>query len=74
LKVACDRLLLLTERNPNVRLELDTAGAIAEEESAGAESEGSGIELSREHHNRNAFHLHSPDLWETVLADILARK
>jgi predicted mannosyl-3-phosphoglycerate phosphatase (HAD superfamily) len=74
LKVACDRLLLLTERNPNVRLELDTAGAIAEEESAGAEPEGSGIELSRGHRNRNAFHLHSPDLWETVLADILARK
>jgi hypothetical protein len=35
---------------------------------------GVGPPLARAHDGQNSFYLHSPDVWEEVLAAILSRK
>jgi predicted mannosyl-3-phosphoglycerate phosphatase (HAD superfamily) len=75
LKGACDRTLLLAEENPAADHETESGAA---EETAQTNLESSiatALEGSlRETGHRNAFHLHSPELWSEVLADILHRK
>jgi predicted mannosyl-3-phosphoglycerate phosphatase (HAD superfamily) len=68
---ACDRTLLLTERQSGghtvtAREPNDDADEAAQSESAMGSLQDTG--------SQNAFHLHSPDVWETVLAAILTRR
>ena len=68
---ACDRMLVLTERKPAAH------GATAEEgdhDSAEAAESTDESDKAQEGGAQNAFHLHSPDVWESVLAAILTRR
>jgi predicted mannosyl-3-phosphoglycerate phosphatase (HAD superfamily) len=52
----------------------DIDDAADEDESSTGEIAGSSRHSTSEHHSHNSFQLHSPDVWENVLATILARR
>jgi predicted mannosyl-3-phosphoglycerate phosphatase (HAD superfamily) len=79
LQAACDRTLLLAEKDPAADDEME-AGMDEDKAETDLRSSlapritPSNASAAHEARNRNAFHLHSPELWDEVLADILNRK
>jgi len=68
---SCDRTLLLTERQRTSDSESPPKGYGDQSNAAMA---GLGPPSARAHDGQNSFYLHSPDVWEEVLAAILSRK
>jgi predicted mannosyl-3-phosphoglycerate phosphatase (HAD superfamily) len=68
---SCDRTLLLTERQRTSDRESPPKG---DGDQSNAAMAGVGPLLARAHDGQNSFYLHSPDVWEEVLAAILSRK
>jgi len=68
---SCDRTLLLTERQPTSESELPSVVDDDHSEEAVA---GVGPLSRRAHNGENSFYLHSPGVWDDVLAVILSRK
>ncbi len=68
---SCDRTLLLTERQRTSDSESPPKG---DGDQSNAAMAGVGPPLARAHDGQNSFYLHSPDVWEEVLAAILSRK
>lgn len=68
---SCDRTLLLTERQRSSDSESPPKG---DGDQSNAAMAGVGPPLARAHDGQNSFYLHSPDVWEEVLAAILSRK
>jgi predicted mannosyl-3-phosphoglycerate phosphatase (HAD superfamily) len=71
-KAACDRTLLLTEKNiarDEVELQTD------EESEEDDDAEIPTADLAKPHAalSRNSFHLHSPTLWDEIMSDLLSR-
>jgi hypothetical protein len=83
LAAACDRTIFLAEREPSSDSQnLDSAGDLEEaDEVAEVDEHDSTGEIlipaspeNPERHSANSFPLHSPGLWESVLASLLARR
>jgi predicted mannosyl-3-phosphoglycerate phosphatase (HAD superfamily) len=76
----CDRTVLLTDGQTELEIDSSTdSGNDSDEESSSNESSGEAIPAPAPHANpgrplQNSFPLNSPDLWDTILANILARK
>ena len=68
---SCDRTLLLTERQRTSESEL--ASEVDDDQSDVAMA-GVGAPSRRAHNGQNSFSLHSPGVWDDVLAVILSRK
>jgi hypothetical protein len=83
LAAACDRTIFLAEREPSSDSEnLDSVGDPEEaDEVAEVDEHDSTGEIpipasqeNPERHSANSFPLHSPELWESVLASLLTRR
>ena len=83
LAAACDRTIFLAGREPSSDSQnLDSAGDLEEaDEVAEVDEHDSTGEIhipaspeNPERHSANSFPLHSPGLWESVLASLLARR
>jgi predicted mannosyl-3-phosphoglycerate phosphatase (HAD superfamily) len=83
LAAACDRTIFLAERQPSSDSQnLDSVGDLEEaDEVEEVDEHDSTREIhipaspeSPERHSANSFPLHSPDLWESVLASLLTRR
>jgi len=68
---SCDRTLLLKGRQRSP--ETESASEVVDDD-AKAPNTAEGPPSAREHRGQTSFHLHSPDVWENVLAAILSRR
>ena len=71
LSAACDRTLLFTERKA---VDRNAAAEEPDHDSAEAAKSAHEIDEAQKGRTQNAFYLHSPDVWESVLAAILTRR
>jgi len=79
LAAACDRTLFLAERHASSQIEAsdtdeDVRRGADEDDSSSSETATSSRGSNPEHHSHNSFQLHSPDVWESVLASLLTRR
>jgi hypothetical protein len=82
LAAACDRTIFLAERQPSSDSQnLDSVGDLEEADEVEEVEHNSPGEIyipaspeNPERHSANSFPLHSPDLWESVLASLLTRR
>ena len=80
LAAACDRTIFLAERQPSSDSQnLDSVGDLEEADEVDEHDSTGEIHIpaspeNPERHSANSFPLHSPDLWESVLASLLTRR